>query len=161
MSFTSQQQKIEQVLLAEERQATVLIELLEQEELLLARRESDTLLTLVAEKDRQLAELDRLASERAALLQQAGYSPDRDGFLALLDADQSGQLRQLWQSLEELLKRCSYQNQVNGKILEIGRIQARQLLSLLLGRDSNDANELYDQNGNASTSYGQNPSFRV
>lgn len=156
-----QYQQFEQILQAEERLAATLSELLEREEDFLARREVDALNALVAEKDKQLAELDGLAAERASLLQRSGYSPDRDGFLALLKADQSGRLRELWNSVETLLKRCRYQNQVNGKVLEIGRIQARQLLALLLGRDSEASSELYDQNGNASTSYGQNSAFRV
>jgi flagellar biosynthesis protein FlgN len=160
MSLTSQQQQFEQILLAEEQQAGTLAALLEQEQESLARREVDSLVQLVAEKEKQLVELDRLAAERASLLQQAGYSPDRDGFLALLNADQSSRLSNLWSNVETLLKRCRYQNEVNGKMLDIGQIQTRQLLALLLGRE-NGGNELYDQNGNASTSYGQNHAFRV
>ncbi len=160
MSLSSQQQQFEQILLAEAQQAGTLAALLEQEQESLARREVDSLVRVVAEKEKRLVDLDRLANERASLLQQAGYSPDRDGFLALLDADRTGRLRELWSNLESLLKRCRHQNQVNGKMLDIGQIQTRQMLALLLGRESS-ANELYDQNGNASTSYSQNPAFRV
>lgn len=156
-----QYQQFEQVLQAEARKAGELVELLEREQDFLVRREVDSLNAVVAEKEKQLVELEKLAAERAALLQQAGYSPDRDGFLALLNTDQSGRLRELWESVEALLKRCRYQNQVNGKVLEIGRIQARQLLALLLGRDNESSSELYDQSGNTSSSYGQNPAFRV
>jgi len=160
MSLTTQQQQFERILLDEEQQATGLVALLEQERDALARREVDNLLRVVAEKETSLTRLDGFASERASLLQQAGYSPDRDGFLAMLDAEPSGRLRKLWQAVETLLKRCRQQNQINGKMLDISQIQARQLLALLLGRESG-SNELYDQNGNASSSYGQNPAFRV
>ena len=161
MTLTNQQQQLERILLAEERQAGDLAVLLEREQDSLAHREVDNLMRVVAEKEKRLAELDELAVERSSLLQQAGYSPDRDGFRALLDSDNSGRLRELWCAVETLLKRCRYQNQVNGKMLEIGRSQARQLLALLLGRDNDADSELYDQNGITSTSYEQNPVFRV
>lgn len=160
MALTSQQQQFERILLAEEQQATELVTLLERERDALARREADELLRVVAEKESSLARLDGFASERASLLQQAGYSPDRDGFLAMLDTEPGGRLQALWQAVETLLKRCRQQNQINGKMLDISQIQARQLLAVLLGRESG-SNELYDQNGNASNSYGQNPAFRV
>jgi flagellar biosynthesis protein FlgN len=160
MTLTSQQQQLEQILLAEEQQAAELVTLLEQERDALAQRDANSLLQVVAEKESSLAQLDSFASERASLLQQAGYSPDRDGFLAMLDGEPSGCLQERWQAVETLLKRCRQQNQINGKMLDISQVQTRQLLSVLLGRE-NGGNELYDQNGNASTSYGQNPAFRV
>jgi flagellar biosynthesis protein FlgN len=160
MALTSQQQQFERILLQEEQQASGLIELLEQEQDALAQRKADELLRVVAEKESSLGRLDGYASERASLLQQAGYSPDRDGFLALLNAEPSGRLRDLWHGVEALLKRCRQQNEINGKMLDISQIQARQMLALLLGRESG-GNELYDQNGNASSTYEQNPAFRV
>jgi flagellar biosynthesis protein FlgN len=160
MALTSQQQQFERILLEEEQQAMRLVNLLERERDALASRQVDELLQVVAEKESSLTRLDGYASERASLLQQAGYSPDRDGFMALLNAEPSGRLRELWTAVETLLKRCRQQNEINGKMLDIGQIQARQMLALLLGRESG-GNELYDQNGNASSTYEQNPAVRV
>lgn len=154
------QQQFEQILQRESALVGELAAILEQEHELLARRAAEELESVVAAKDKTLQELARLGEERTAVLKRAGFSGDKQGFQSFLQADGSGRLQALWQPLEAALRDCQERNQVNGKLLEIGRQQAQELLSLLLGRESAPS-ELYDQHGNTSTSFGRNSSVKV
>ena len=126
----------------------------------LKRHDADNLDKVVGLKEQQLNEMNTLAAERAALLQQAGFSADKSGFTTALEADTTGTLRSLWQNVEEGLEKCQQQNQLNGKLLDVSKQQTQELLSLLLGKESSGSG-LYDQRGNTSTSYNRSTSIKV
>lgn len=137
-----------------------LLEALNREHQLLFRRETDAIGAVVADKEEALGRLNQLAGERSALLLQAGYSDDKAGFSAFINSDESGELADKWQVLEEGLRGCQQQNQLNGMLLESSRQLAQQMLSIIVGQHTQKT-ELYDQSGASKTSYGQNTSIKV
>lgn len=154
------QQQFEQILSREGELVGELAAILAQEHELLARQNAEGLDEVVAAKESKLQELGDWAEKRSEVLAEAGYSSSKEGFQSFLQSDVSGRLHELWQPVETALRECQYQNQVNGKLLDIGKQQAQELLSLLLGREGG-GNELYDQSGNTSTSFGRNNSIKV
>lgn len=161
MPLAALHQQFEQVLTREGEAVAQLGALLEEENATLARRDAGELETLVAGKEKLLQQLAALAAEREAILQQAGFSKDQDGFLGFIDSDTSGHLRELWESVAQALEKCQHQNQINGQLLDMSKQQAEEILALLLGKSQGSTNTLYDQSGNTSTSYGQNTSIKV
>lgn len=160
MTLSPVQQQMAQVLQQESEQVAALAAILESEYEVLQERDADRLAEIVTLKEGKLRELGELAEQRTSVLGQAGIGADREGFTQFLDSDPSGALLQQWAEVEEALQRCQHQNQVNGKLLDIGKHQAEELLSVLLGRESG-ASKLYDRNGNTSTSFGTNGSIKV
>lgn len=159
MEQTTRKQ-LEQTLMRETEAVNALAATLELEHEVLNQRDAARLDEVVATKEGQLEALNTLSQERTQLLHAAGYASDKDGFGAALDADTSGQLRELWDALEEALQKCLRQNQINGKLLDASKQQAQELLSLMLGKEAS-GHGLYDQSGNTSTSFGRNTSIKV
>jgi len=157
---TATQQQLETILSREGEAVNALAATLEQEHEVLGQRDAEKLDEVVALKERQLEGLSNLSQERTAIMQAAGYAADKSGFQAALEADTSGRLSALWQSIEEALKKCQHQNQVNGKLLDVSKQQTQELLSLLLGQEANGSG-LYDQSGNTTNSFGRNTSVKV
>jgi flagella synthesis protein FlgN len=153
--------KLEQILRREIKDVQGLVETLGQEYEALRQRDADNLDKVVVLKEQQLETLNALAGERAELLREAGFAADRSGFGAVLDADSSGTLRTLWQSVEEALQQCQQQNQLNGKLLDVSKQQTQELLSLLLGNEAGGRTGLYDESGKTSTSFNRNTSIKV
>lgn len=137
-----------------------LLEALNREHEVLLHRETDAIGIVVAEKEKALGHLNQLAAQRVILLQEAGYSDDKDGFSAFINSDESGQLAEKWLALEEGLRACQQQNQLNGMLLESSRQQTEKLLSIIVGRDGQKT-ELYDQKGASKATYGQKTSIKV
>ena len=152
-------QQFQEILQQEANEVSRLLEALKREHEILFSRDADAIGTVVAEKEEALGRLNHLARQRSSLLKQAGFSDDKAGFSAFLDSDGSGKLDELWQSLEEGLRACQQQNQVNGMMLESSRQQAEQMLQIILGHGQKT--ELYDQNGSSKASYGQKTSIKV
>lgn len=147
------------VLRQEAEEVERLLEALNREHEVLLSRDTDAISAVVAEKEEALGRLNALAGQRKALLKQAGYSDDKAGFSAFLESDSSGTMTELWHSLEEGLRACQQQNQINGMMLESSRQQTEQMLQLLLGHGHKT--ELYDQRGSSKTSYGKSTSIKV
>ncbi|MGM0594024.1 MAG: flagella synthesis protein FlgN [Pseudomonadota bacterium] len=148
-------------LLQQEHEAlSALVETLEREHALITQRQAAELEALASVKESQLNALNGLARQRSELLLRAGVSDDKAGFMSLLQDDTSGELAELWQTIERQLHQCQDQNQINGQLLEANKKQAQELLALLLGRESGH-NTLYDQQGNTSSSLGQGTSVKA
>lgn len=161
MSPTAAQQQAMLALLGQEQLAVEeLITVLQQEHDALGRRVAEDVTQAVAAKEKALFALHQLAQQRAQLMQQAGLNTDKEGFNSFITSDTSGQLEQRWAELEERLRECQRQNQINGSLLESGRQATQEVLSILTGRDFSQ-NELYNQKGRTSSSLGQNTSFKV
>lgn len=160
MALSPLQQQMAQILQREGEQVAALAAILESEYQELQERNADRLNEVTADKENKLRELGELAEQRVSILSQAGLGSDREGFMQFLADESSGVLQQEWTEIEAVLKRCQHQNQVNGKLLEIGKQQAQELLSLLLGREAGGS-ELYDRNGNTSNTFGPNSSVKV
>lgn len=148
------------ILLQETEAVACLLVVLTREHEVLLRRDTDAIEAVVAEKEEALEQLNRLASQRAALLKQAGCSPDKNGFYAFIGNDESGELAGQWRLLEERLHDCQQQNQLNGMLLESSRQLTEQMLSIIVGRGG-EKTELYDQRGASKASFGQNTSIKV
>ena len=133
---------------------------LKREHQALGKRDAAAITTASAEKEPLLGQLEQLAKQRNQILQQVGLGIDKPGFEAFIESDGSGLLRKFWGVLEELLRECQKQNQVNGILLESGKQVTQQAVSILTGREI-EQDDLYDQRGKTSGSLGKNTSFKV
>ncbi len=128
-----------------------LLDLLHEEERVLAQRDTAALEALTTRKRACLAELEPCAAARLRLLNEAGLSPDRAGFEALLErigTQQLTQIRLTWDKLRVVLVACQEQNLRNGQVLEAGRRFADDALSVLLG--TRDDIKLYGRDGSTN-----------
>jgi flagella synthesis protein FlgN len=111
-----------------------LIRALDEEQEALTGREPARLETVLRDKQSQLVELEQASRQRNAVVQQAGYSADRQGVEACVRAcDVQGSLNALWERLNELVRQCRERNRVNGGIVELSRHHVQRALAVLRG----------------------------
>ena len=94
-----------------------------------------------AEKERLLAEFDRLDAERKHSLARLGFGPGRADMLALIrsaedpayreDSRQAGPLATRWRRLVAIAERCRDANERNGLIVSMHRRRVTKTLNLL------------------------------
>ena len=130
-----------------------------QEQAALQQRDGDALSAIDVEKQQLVSDLDGLSRNLTGELQAAGHGSDKGTLHTFITAEAT--LQPLWQQLEAALLACRKQNQVNGILLEKGRQQTQQLLSILLGGPSQKDGMLYDAKGSASSSLGNGRSVKV
>lgn len=153
MSLAQACVSLEQLLQQEQEAATRLFAVLKAEHEAIARRDTDTLQQVVADKQALLTQLEDSHSQRLQLMQAAGLNSDRDGFDTLLGrCTASGHdLHSSWSELKGSLTSCQRQNQLNGAVLESSRRSTHRALSILLGGQA-DSPELYNQTGKSTPS---------
>lgn len=114
--------------------ATALGDQLQAERDALERQDTAALAQATTLKQACLADLENRELERHQLLQQTGFTDDRDGMRALTDwclADAAA-LEQ-WQDYLALAKDCQQANMANGAILRLRHQQFASALALLSG----------------------------
>ena len=105
----------------------------------------------VAEKRRRAEQMSGAGKLREALIERAGFPPDRDGMAGCLEwCDPDGELQAAWLKLLARAGECRDQNQVNGGILELGRSFTQKALAILRGGQQ-PGDELYGPGGQTST----------
>ena len=124
----------------EERELARLVELLADEQRVLARRDDELLLGIAAEKAQHLTSLERLSARRRQFLGHRGLRGDHEGMLAWIAAhpERTGAAR-AWSRVEDLARTARATNDLNGALIadELQRFQSR--LSFLGAAASNDA----------------------
>ncbi len=138
-----------------------LFDVLVAEHAALEKRDGEALGKAVTEKGALVAELEKLAGERLALLRANGLAADGDGFEALLERSGGDtELSRIWAELRERLEACRTQNRSNGMLIEPSRRGAEEALAVLLG--TGDGTCLYDQKGGTGpANVGGRTSFKV
>jgi len=118
--------RLGETLRAEIDAAAALLATIAEERAALAQRDEDILMRAVSAKQARLEELQRLARVRADALRAGGARE--------LGAHNHPELAALYDELERVGARCLHENRVNGALVESGRRQTEQLLTLLAGQ---------------------------
>lgn len=150
MTKALQLEDITSVLDATGQQLAALNQALECEHIALRDNDMTALETATREKHQLSAHIDTLEKQRMQIVTQAGFTADASGMAALIGRleQQHGpvpQLVQRWQALQNLIRKCDKQNQVNGLLLERNRHRVQSLLTLLQG--GGQGNEIYGPQG--------------
>lgn len=122
-------------LLAEEiREAGAFVELLREEQNLLASSgNADALMPVVDRKSQLAQKLKALSDQREQYLAARSFKPGRDGMEALLAASpQSAALEPQWRKLLALAKEARALNETNGKLINIHWQHNQQALAALM-----------------------------
>lgn len=122
-----------------------LIELLQKESEALKQRQTQTLESLIPEKNSFLSALANSANQRRAWLQAQGKPTDESHWLQLLQEMGGQKLLDQWQIFNDKLSNTKHLNEVNGKMIARGQQTINRLLDILRGQF--DAPKLYNQSG--------------
>lgn len=125
-----------------------LLDLLEQEQTLLADRDFDGLDKLIDQKSRLLIKLDRNALTRSqwvANYQANTKDSPKEAVDAFAEAAKKHGLAEHWFQLQALFKTCHETNEVNGKMMVRNRSTHQRLLNILRGQ--NNSGQLYNGKG--------------
>ncbi|MFV3305819.1 flagella synthesis protein FlgN [Pseudomonas sp. NY15181] len=134
--------------------ARQLLQLIDDEYQALQARDLAQLQQLLEHKVPLMQQLERNGRERAAALQQAGVSVDRQGLEQFAQRSGNGELLVRGDELGALLDQCQDANQRNGRIIRAGQASTGRLLDILRGQDTPN---LYDRRGSSTQSSRQRP----
>lgn len=132
------------------------IALLRSEQDALINADVQTLLTLSESKLKLGDQLNQMASERIAMLREAGFSADAAGVRGWL----SGQPKAIvdrWETLMECARMAQRMNQTNGKLIATHLQHNQQALAALM--NASNQSSVYGPDGQARL--GANPSPRT
>lgn len=121
-----------------------LYEILIQEKNHLANNEVDQLEANTRQKEQLLTQLERCAKERKHFLP----AENNDEFMQVVHHYESplkDELLQDWQNLQDKLKQCQEQNEINGTVLNINMHNTRRIFDILFGQS--DRVVTYDKSG--------------
>lgn len=122
---------------------------LEVEKAALTGRDPLALEQAVREKQHDAESLYELERRRAALIETAGFAPDRAGVEDCIRwCDTDTVLLSRWHELLALIGNCRDQNLVNGSLLELNRHNAERALDILRGQQPGA--RLYGPSGEAT-----------
>lgn len=140
-------------------------QLLQQEYAALRSRDLAALERIVGEKQAQVERLNQIDVLRAEVLRAQGFSADRRGLQAYVDAAPSdaarAALQQLLGELERTAAQVSDQNEINGAVVTASHDHISKLLTLLSGRDPQQTDFLYDQDSRKVFSSSGQPLAKV
>jgi len=109
--------------------------------------ESEQLLAISKNKQRELEALEKYSLKRIALIQSLGYAPSHDGMEFCINwCDPHKKLLNLWHQFIGKVSECRLLNQVNGGILDNNLRMIKQALSILHGQQPGSTNT-YDAKG--------------
>ncbi len=132
---------------------------LEDEGQALLQRDLGRLDAVTADKQRCIESLERIESERRALVSMLAGRPEPDDFVGLLrQTDGSGRLAAHWEELVGLLESCRERNVQNGRLVAVRRAHLLRSLAILQG---SPAAITYGPAGLASTGARQRNLARV
>lgn len=132
--------------------AARLLEVLRDEQGAMAARDDTALQQAVAAKEDLLAELESCHRRSGTLYQAQGVKGDKAGIEQMVTAcTEAGddRLEATWRELQETLRACQRQNEINGKVIATHRQVVQRSLAILLGGHA-EGTELYTQDGKAS-----------
>lgn len=136
--------------------ADQLLQYLEAEKSAIETRDFDGYHGLQNNKKQLLIDIEALDRERTALMQEMGFSADKQGFdefVKLVPTNWQQRFNDMWTTLSEKMNRCRDLNQVNGKVLHHAQIATERLMQMIKGVSSNQtvyhANGRTTQSGNA------------
>ncbi len=125
--------------------STRLLKVLRRENAALKNADTDTLETIVTEKETLLVELDSRVSAHNAFLDEQGLPPGLEGTEKLLDYFANDpRAEKKWSELQELAQACRNLNEINGGIVALSQRHVRKALDILSGN-----------NGPAGNTYGR------
>lgn len=126
---------------------------LERERTGLASRDMAQIEQTTLRKNELSKELEQLETQRVALLTSLGYKNDSSAMTDCISQQPNARLlTRLWQEILTNLSACRDHNLTNGGILELGRRQAEQALSILRGQ--HNSTRLYSPEGEAAPGFG-------
>lgn len=116
--------------------ASALLDTLRQEHAALAGNDIPAIEQAVAGKQPLTSRLDMLIKQHEEILHATGYSTNPAGIESYIrDRDPHGvhRLNLTWEKLRALSAACRHQNQVNGAVIAINRLNVQRALSILRG----------------------------
>lgn len=119
----------------------------------LTHRDSERLQQQLGHKTMVLEALSNNSLTRQNLLQQIGYKNDPANWraaLQLLDTQNHSQFGLIWQQVEDNLRQCQFENDINAKIVARTQYSVGHILDALRGRLGQP--KLYNQKGYAGSS---------
>lgn len=153
-SVNDQQQLLIQLLQREVSCARLLLQLLESEHEILARKDADALEEMAKVKQERIQQLELISTQREKQFASfAGVKINKNEQGAkYYQFDDNQQLSALWDELVDLAENCRDKNRINGGIVELASRQSRQALDILQGilPEASSVPELYDNKGQAT-----------
>lgn len=135
--------------------ADQLLQYLEAEKSAIQERDFKGYHAMMTNKKQLLVDIESADRERQAIMQEMGFSADKEGFQAFLTQVPTNwreRFETMWEALSSKMNRCKDLNQVNGKILLHAQMATERLLQLVKGVSPNEtvyhANGRTTQNGN-------------
>ncbi len=107
--------------------------LMQEEREAISQADVDSLNQILEKKQPLIIHLQQLDKQREQLLICEGMQPDAETFRQLIAQSDNTSLKQQWQQLLELLKRCKHENEVNGRLIFMKKHNVDALLKVLLG----------------------------
>ncbi|TKB47788.1 flagellar protein FlgN [Ferrimonas sediminicola] len=120
MSRTEQVRQLVKGIQLDVKQYQQLKSLIRHQHSLLERRDSDALAQHNPRQDELCQTLEQRARQRTELLSSLGLSSDSKGMQRLLSAipgDKGRKIGLLWRQLQQLVRQCKEQNDINGRLL--------------------------------------------
>lgn len=146
LSVSLNYQQITQMLAQDSATIEQLIELLQQEQEQLPKRDHALLSGIVEQKNALLEQLNHNARLRQQQLVQLGLSSNAEGWDLFLQRNTTTlALRADWQALQQRFAECQKLNEVNGKVIARSRQTLDHLLNLIRGKTP--AANLYTASG--------------
>lgn len=131
--------------------ASALLDTLRQEHTALAGNDVPAIEQAVAGQQPLASRLNMLIKQHEEILRAAGYSANPAGIESYIrEHDPHGlhRLNLTWEKLRTLSAACQHQNQVNGAIIAINRVNIQRALSILRGHPS-ESESCYSATGAA------------
>lgn len=136
------------LLAAEVETSERLLACLEEEKRILAQRQVAPLEDIVQSKRQLVAELEIRVAAHERFLRDKGLAYGKVGTERLLRTlPQEAPEHGLWNRLQTLAVACRAQNEVNGRVIELSRRQAKHSIDILLQRQ--DSPSVYGRRGDA------------
>ncbi len=129
--------------------------LLQEEKLLLEKRQYSAHSELVKNKTRFLIQLEEADHQRRKLMTDMGFSADKIGFdlfLTQVPASWQERFTQSWEQLSDVMNTCGRLNKVNGKILAHAQNSMERLMTIIKGTVNQVS--IYQANGRKSLNAG-------
>lgn len=131
-----------------------LLSLFESEREALKQRDSETLDQIIQNKNTYLQTLENSAKLRMAWAQQMAQNNPEVSWESLIESLSETQVKEQWQTLKKLFKRCKEENEINGRLVARNQQVFGRLIEILRGQTS--APNLYNAKGNAAAKNGSN-----
>ena len=161
---TSSAQQLGTLLQQQIESAAQLLQILQNENAVLVKRDFEKIQHLSQQKSEQSATLEQLVQQQHQLLQERGCSSDSseglNSFIGSQPQNIATQLSKKRQKLQAILESCQKLNQVNGNIIAVNKHSAETALAILRGQFTSD-NLVYSADGQTVTAPSSKPSVKV